>query len=281
MADERDHSQQPPPEATASAPPDPPDTTAPDLAPQAEPVEDAPAGDEIEAIPGEALPAALEALLFVSNEPVEDSLLARALGVTPRRIARALDALAESLRDAGRGIRVQRGPEGTQLVTAPEAAAHIEQFLGLEASRRLSTAALETLAIVAYRQPVTRGTIEAIRGVSSDASLATLKARGLVAEAGRADTPGRPVLWITTQRFLQHFGLERPADLPALPEDLELPEDDAGVQLALDAEPVREPARDEAEVAADLAALSHAAETALAAHRREAEASSGAEPPSE
>jgi segregation and condensation protein B len=130
-------------------------------------------------------------------------------------------------------VRLQRGPDGAQLVTAPESAAHVEYFLGMEAARRLSTAALETLAIVAYRQPVTRGTIETIRGVSSDAAVATLRARGLIAEGGRAEGPGRPVLWVTTQRFLHHFGLERPSDLPPLPADIELPAEDAGAQLEL------------------------------------------------
>ncbi len=184
--------------------------------------------------PDEAdLPARLEALLFVSDGAVEESALSRALGITRRRLDAALDALAEQLRDAERGVRLQRGPDGAQLVTAPEAAAYVEYFLGLEATRRLSTAALETLAIVAYRQPVTRGTIELIRGVSSDAAIATLRARGLVADGGRAEGPGRPVLWVTTQRFLQHFGLERPNDLPPLPADIELPAEEAGAQLGL------------------------------------------------
>jgi segregation and condensation protein B len=224
----------------------------------------------------------VEALLFASHTPLSAAELARAdAGLDEEQVERAVAELRHEYAREQRAFDIVEIAGGYQLLTRPEYAAVLERFDAVPHPTRLSNPALETLAIVAYRQPVTRGTIEAIRGVSSDASLATLKARGLVAEAGRADTPGRPVLWITTQRFLQHFGLERPADLPALPEDLELPEDDAGVQLALDAEPAREPARDEAEVAADLAALSHAAETALAAHRREADASSGAEPPSE
>ena len=166
--------------------------------------------------PAEALPALIEALLFVSDGPVEPAQLARALNVSRRRLERALQLLSGSL--AERGVRLQTGPEGTQLVTAPEAARYVQHFLGLEANRRLSNAALETLAIVAYRQPVTRATVESIRGVNSDAAIATLRARGLIAESGRAPGPGRPALFVTTQRFLEHFGLERPDELPPLEE---------------------------------------------------------------
>lgn len=176
------------------------------------------------------LPALVEALLFVTDGPVEAATLARALGVTPGRVRRALDELREQLH--GRGVRLQLGPEGAQLVTAPQAAEHVETFLGLEASRRLSTAALETLAIIAYRQPVTRATIESVRGVNSDGSIATLRSRALIEEAGRAPTPGRPALFVTTQRFLEHFGLERAQDLPEL-DDYELPPPDGTTPLPL------------------------------------------------
>ena len=166
--------------------------------------------------PEQALPALIEALLFVSDGPVEPASLARALNVPRRRVERAFEPLARSLRE--RGMRLQLGPDGAQLVTAPEAAPYVEYFLGLEATRRLTNASLETLAIVAYRQPVTRATIESIRGVNSDAAIATLRARGLVDASGRAPGPGRPTLFVTTQRFLEHFGLGRPDELPALDE---------------------------------------------------------------
>ena len=164
----------------------------------------------------------LEALLFVSDGPIAERTLARVLEVTPRRVVDALDALGEALGDAAaaRGLRLQRGPEGAQLVTAPEAAAAVEALLGLEGGRRLSAAAMETLAIVAYRQPVTRGQIERIRGVSSDAAIATLRARELITAVGRAPGPGRPTLFGTTQRFLGQFGLEHPRQLPPLPPDI-------------------------------------------------------------
>ena len=183
----------------------------------------------------EELPGLLEALLFVADGPVVEATLARTLGVTPGKVRRGLNAIRDGL--DGRGIRLQSGPEGVQLITAPEAAAAVEHFLGLESSRRLSTAALETLAVIAYRQPVTRAAIEAIRGTSSDGVLATLRARGLVERVGRADGPGRPGLYGTTQRFLEHFGLEQADHLPGLEELAELLGLDEGVQHVLPEEP--------------------------------------------
>lgn len=183
----------------------------------------------------EELPGLLEALLFVADGPVVEATLARTLGVTPGKVRRGLNTIRDGL--DGRGIRLQSGPEGVQLITAPEAAAAVEHFLGLESSRRLSTAALETLAVIAYRQPVTRAAIEAIRGTSSDGVLATLRARGLVERVGRADGPGRPGLYGTTQRFLEHFGLEQAGHLPGLDELAELLGLDEGVQHVLPEEP--------------------------------------------
>lgn len=173
---------------------------------------------ERQAPPIEQVQSIIEALLFVADGPVAPASLAKVIGIPPRAIEGPLEALAEALR--ARGLRLQRGPEGIQLVTAPFASSYVEQFLGLESAKRLSTAALETLAIVAYRQPVTRGQVEAIRGVNSDAAIDTLRTRGLVDIIGRADTPGRPAIFGTTQRFLEHFGLERPEDLPPLPEEV-------------------------------------------------------------
>lgn len=189
------------------------------------------------------LPSLLEALLFVADHPIDVPYLARAVEVSQARVERALDELADSLRDAGRGIRVQRGPAGVQLTSAPDAAAFVERFLGLEASRRLSTAALETLAIIAYRQPITRGQIDTIRGVSSDGAVATLRARDLIESAGHATGPGRPTLFRTTARFLEHFGLERPGQLPPLPEDIDLPPSEIQATLGLDEATIAEALR--------------------------------------
>ena len=182
----------------------------------------------------------LEALLFVSDGPVPERALARVLESTPGRIGAALELLGVSL--AGRGLRLQRGPEGAQLVTAPEHAAVVEGFIGVEARRRLSPAALETLAIVAYRQPITRGQIERIRGVSSDAAVATLRARELVVEVGRAPGPGRPALFGVTQRFLEHFGIESLQQLPPLPDAAASPDPGGEEGEAPGAEPAAGPA---------------------------------------
>ena len=176
--------------------------------------------------------ASIEALLFVADHPVPPASVATALGITARQAHRALRALGDSLRESGRGLRLQLGPQGAQLVTAPQAAVDVEYFLGLEAKRQLSKAALETLAIVAYRQPVVRHVIDTIRGVDSAGAIATLRARDLVEPVGRAPGPGRPILLSTTQRFLEHFGLEHPRDLPALPDVIHIPEPD-GEQLHL------------------------------------------------
>ncbi len=160
--------------------------------------------------------AALEALLFVAEGPAELADLARGLDVSVAAVRGLLDELASVL-GGGRGLRLQRHGARVQLVTAPEAAAAIERFLGGRSEQRLSHAALETLAIIAYRQPVSRPQIEAIRGVDCGRALATLRARELVEEVGRAEGPGRPLLYGTTMRFLEHFGLQHPDDLPPLP----------------------------------------------------------------
>ena len=163
----------------------------------------------------ERLADAVEALLFVAPGPVEIAVLARTLAVDTAAIAPAIDVLAGRLNG---GVRLQRDGDRYQLVSAPEFGRYVERFLGVEEAGKLSTAALETLAIVAYQQPVTRAQIEAVRGVNSERALTVLRARGLVDETGRADSPGRPVLFGTTMRFLEYFGLEHPRDLPPLPE---------------------------------------------------------------
>jgi segregation and condensation protein B len=156
----------------------------------------------------------LESLLFVADEPVAVSQLAKVLEVEVKSIEEALERLrAEYSR---RGLRIQRKGERVQMVTAPEAAPHIERFLGLQLSGKLSTAALETLAIVAYQQPITRARIEAVRGVNCDGVLRTLTRKGLIEEIGRLEQAGRPILYGTTFEFLQYFGLQDLAELPPL-----------------------------------------------------------------
>ncbi len=161
-----------------------------------------------------SLTARLEGLLFVAAEPVAPVQLATALDLTVTVVEKGLDELERELRN--RGLRLQRSAGRVQMTTAPELAELIEQFLGLEATSRLSRAALEALAIVAYQQPVTRPGVDAVRGVNSDGVIKSLLSKGLLQEAGRAEGPGRPILYGTTPQFLQHFGLNSLLELPLL-----------------------------------------------------------------
>ncbi len=161
-----------------------------------------------------SLPAQIEALLFIAVEPVTPGQIASTLEVTSTKVTRALDELDASLRT--RGLRLQRHSGRVQLTTAPETSAAIERFLGLEATTRLSRAALETLSIIAYQQLVTRPQVDSIRGVNSDGVLRSLLSKGLIEEGGRAEGPGRPILYVTTPEFLGHFGLNSLTDLPPL-----------------------------------------------------------------
>ena len=163
--------------------------------------------------PPELLPAVIESLLFVAGEPQELNTLAKSLSVSKRQVEQALDYLISSTN--GRGVFVQRLGERVQLATVPDAAPYIEQFLEVEYGQ-LSRASLETLAIIAYRKPCTRAVIESVRGVNSDHAVATLLARGLIEEVGRAPGPGRPVLFAPAVRFLEYFGLQKTDDLPPL-----------------------------------------------------------------
>jgi segregation and condensation protein B len=166
-----------------------------------------------------SLEAALEALLFSAAGPVSPAQLAAALGQRLDQIEQALKGL-ETGYTQGRGLRLQRHAGRVQLTTAPELASAIENFLGLESTTRLSRAALEALAVIAYQQPITRPQLDDIRGVNSDGVLKSLLSKGLVQELGRAETPGRPILFGITADFLQHFGLSSVDELPAL--DLEI-----------------------------------------------------------
>jgi segregation and condensation protein B len=157
---------------------------------------------------------ALEALLFVSAEPVLPSQLAEALGISVTAVEQELETLGGEL--STRGLRLQRHAGRVQLTTAPETAELIERFLGLEATTHLSRASLETLAIIAYQQPVTRPQVDAVRGVNSDGVMKSLLGKDLIQEVGRAEGPGRPILYGTTPDFLRHFGLNSLGELPAL-----------------------------------------------------------------
>ena len=184
-----------------------------------EPVEAAapPALTEREDI--QELARVIEAVLFAAPEPLTLDVLRKGLGVQAARLDAALIRLAADLHSGGRGLRLLRHGTTVQLVTAPEMAPDLERFFGYQATQRLSPAALETLAIIAYRQPITRPQIEAIRGVDCSGVLTTILGRGLAAEVGRLETAGRPVLYGTTPAFLRHFGLDALDALPPLDAD--------------------------------------------------------------
>ena len=158
--------------------------------------------------------AIIESILFVADEPVTVAHLADALDVKRPLIKEAAESLADDY--SARGLRVQYHEGHVQMVTAPELAPYVERFLGLQYSGKLSAPALETLAIIAYRQPITRPQIEEIRGVNCQGVLRNLIARGLIEPIDRLETVGRPVVYATTFEFLQYFGLENLAELPQL-----------------------------------------------------------------
>ena len=159
---------------------------------------------------------AIEALFFVSDEPLTASVLAQALEVDRRTAEGLCDQLARDLEERGSGLVLRNVAGGWRLFTHPDTAPVVEQFVLSSRQARLTKAALETLGIVAYKQPVTRHQVSAIRGVNSDGVLRALVDRGLVEEAGREETPGRPVLFGTTPGFLERLGLPSLASLPSL-----------------------------------------------------------------
>jgi segregation and condensation protein B len=163
------------------------------------------------------LKASLEALLFVAPLAVTPSQLASALEIPESEVEAGLKLLAADFQE--RGLRLQRHAGRVQLTTAPELSEVIERFLGLEITSHLSRAALETLSIVAYQQPVTRPQVDSIRGVNSDGVMKSLLHKGLIQDIGRAEGPGRPILYVSSAEFLQHFGLASLEELPPLEVD--------------------------------------------------------------
>ena len=158
------------------------------------------------------LAQALEAILFSSNRALRMRELQQATESGAKEVQAALDELQSAL--AGRGLMLQRQGDQVQLVTRPEVASYVRRALRPEVTGKLSPAAYETLAIVAYQQPVTKSRIEEIRGVNCDSVVANLELRNLVVEVGRGSGPGQPKLYGTTMRFLQVLGLASLSDLP-------------------------------------------------------------------
>jgi segregation and condensation protein B len=181
-----------------------------------------PVPEDVADLSPEELAPALAAVCFALNRPVYLGEAVAILGRSHADVVTAAEYLAGTLR--GGALMLQRHQEELQLVTRPEVAWAVQRALNPEKPGRLSRAALETLAIVAYRQPLTRAGVEAIRGVNCEAVLDSLERRGLIVEVGRQDTPGHPRLFGTTMRFLQVVGLERIEDLPPMPEGLTVPQ---------------------------------------------------------
>jgi segregation and condensation protein B len=170
------------------------------------------------------LSRAIEAVLLVAVEPVPPGILAELLEVPVERIEAVCEDLAAGYRHEGRGFVLARVAGGYRYQTHPDLAPYVERFANREVSHRLSTAALETLAIVAYRQPVSRAQISALRGVNVDGVVRLLEQRGYIEAVGRAEGPGQPLLYATTDLFLERLGLDSLGQLPPVEEFLPGPE---------------------------------------------------------
>lgn len=191
--------------------------------------------------PGELTEASLEALLFVAERPLSRREIGALAGVGGATVDERLGDLEVTLRT--RGLRLLSVGDRVELVTAPNAGALVARYVGADAVR-LSPASLEALAIVAYRQPVTKAAVERIRGVDSDHTMRSLLHRRLITELGRSNAPGRPILYGTAFEFLERFGLESLDDLPALDADVaaRLAEEGGALLLPLDEAPAETPA---------------------------------------
>ena len=171
---------------------------------------------DLERVESGSLKGLLEALLLVSDDSVPATELARAAGAEPGEVASALAELAAEYADANRGFQLREAAGGWRLFTHPAYHDEVSDYVLSWDTRRLSQAALETLAVIAYHQPVTREGVRAIRGVNSDGVIGSLKEKGLVREVGRDRERGQAQLWGTTRLFLEHFGLRSLRDLPPL-----------------------------------------------------------------
>lgn len=185
------------------------------------------------------IPYAIEGILFAAGEPVKAAKLAAVLETDIKKINEAVEFLKNQYDSQMRGVQIIEIDEGFQICSRPEYYVYIQEILGEQRRQALSNAAMEALAIVAYKQPITRGQVEYVRGVNSDGAVNRLVERGLIEECGRLDAPGRPILYRTTQTFLRCFGLKTPKDLPIIDtsaigaeyEQLELlPEEQTAVQ---------------------------------------------------
>ncbi len=170
--------------------------------------------------PNHWMKSALESMLFVYGEPLNPKEACQVFSVTEKEVAKVLEDLKKEYQQEQRGLRLLKVNDSYQMVTAQENEEYIRRLCTPIKKRRLSQSALEVLAIIAYRQPVTRGEIEEVRGIKCERVLEGLMGKDFIKEVGRAETIGRPILYGTTEKFLQHFGIETIQDLPPI-EDIE------------------------------------------------------------
>ena len=168
----------------------------------------------------DALKAAIEGILFVMGDAVSLTTLSKAVGADTDQVEEALQSLQKAYEEEGRGIRITKLNESYQMASAPEIYPYLVKIAKEPKKRVLTDSLLETLSIIAYRQPVTKAEIEKIRGVSSDHAVNRLVEYDLAQEVGRLDAPGRPMLFGTTEEFLRSFGISEISDLPEPPEEL-------------------------------------------------------------
>lgn len=157
---------------------------------------------------------AIESILFATGQPVKAAKLAAVLDVDVEAVREAVKILSYNYETELRGLKIIEIDDGYQLCSRPDYYNYIQEIIGEQRRQALSNAAMEALAIIAYKQPITRGQVEYIRGVNSDGAINRLIERDLIEETGRLDAPGRPILYSTTQNFLRCFGLKNPKDLP-------------------------------------------------------------------
>ena len=164
------------------------------------------------------IPQIIEAILFVAGEPVALSDLTTALGISEIETIRAVEEMERAFDTQKRGIAVKRYGDHLRLETRAEYAPYVERMLQPVQRQSLSQTAMETLAVIAYRQPTTKGEVEQVRGVKCDYSVQSLLQKGLIKEVGRKEALGRPILYATTDKFLEHFGISDIRELPPLPD---------------------------------------------------------------
>jgi segregation and condensation protein B len=162
--------------------------------------------------------AIIESLIFASSEPITGKTIGEIVGISEHTVKQIISDLIEEYKHNKRGVQIKEVANGFQFCTHPECAPYIAKLQKVPRNVGLSQAAIETLAIVAYKQPITKAEIEALRGVSAESAITTLVDKGLVEEAGRKDSPGRPIMYRTTKEFLKYFGLNDLNELPAIPE---------------------------------------------------------------